>query len=70
MDTPSIADAYDRGRRDMLNALLSPNPPVAAKVADVMTDATPNPDGKLPLVVVLWITSVAEQLGIEPRAGA
>lgn len=62
---------HDRGRRDMLNALLSPNPSVAAKVAELMDEGgAPNPEGKLPFVVVLWITSVADQLGIEPKDGA
>lgn len=60
------ADAYDRGRRDMLNAILALNPAVAAKVAR-FAEREPDPEGRLPFDVVLWVTEVATQLGIEPR---
>lgn len=63
---PAIDPAYDRGRRDMLNAILALNPAVAAKVAR-FAEREPDPEGRLPFDVVLWVTEVATQLGIEPR---
>ncbi len=58
---------YDRGRRDILNALLALNPTVAERLRVLKAEGEPNPEGKLPFDVVFWVTSVAEQLGIEPR---
>jgi len=59
-------DHYDRGRRDMLNAILALNPAADALCAE-MHGRTPDPHGKLPFDVLLWVTIVAEQLGIEPK---
>lgn len=61
---------YDRGRRDMLNAILSPNPEVARKLHDIRGDEGvefTNIHGKLSFDLVFWVTAVAEQLGIEPK---
>jgi hypothetical protein len=59
-------DPYDRGRRDILNALLAPNPAIAAKIAKwAEPPHDPDPEGRLPFDVALWITEVAEQLGIK-----
>jgi hypothetical protein len=65
-------DAYDRGRRDMLNAILTLNPEVARKLHDIRGEepAFTNEHGKLPFDVVFWVTAVAEQLGIEPKEDA
>lgn len=63
-------DGYDRGRRDVLNALLALNPRVAQKLHMIGggTEHTfSNSEGKLPFDVVFWVTEVAEQLGIKPR---
>lgn len=65
--------AYDRGRRDMLNAILSPNPEVARKFHDICADEGEeftNAYGKIPFDVLIWVTAVAEQLGIEPKENA
>lgn len=64
----TAANAYDRGRRDMLNALLALNPDAAAKLA-ALHERTPDPVGRLPFDVVFWISEVAAQLEIEPRDG-
>ncbi|MBZ9922732.1 hypothetical protein LB579_34320, partial [Mesorhizobium sp. BR1-1-7] len=67
---PASAD-YDQGRRDVLNAILALNPKVAQKLHTIRggTDESfTNHDGQLPFDVVLWVTEVAEQLGIEPAA--
>jgi hypothetical protein len=56
-------DLYDRGRRDMLNAILDLNPAVSAKVAE-WAGRPPDPQGKIPWEVALWVTEVAAQLGI------
>ena len=66
----AIEDAYDRGRRDMLNAILALNPEVARKLHDIRGDEGgefTNEYGKLPFDVVFWVCAVAEQIGIEPR---
>lgn len=66
----SADDAYDRGRRDILNALLALNPKAAQKLHALNggTEETfRNHDGRLPFDVVLWVTEVAEQLGIKSR---
>lgn len=57
---------YDRGRRDMLNAILELNPAIAAKIAK-FAEREPDPAGRLPFDVVFWVTEVASQLGIEPK---
>ena len=65
-----MVDEYDRGRRDMLNALLALNPKAALAMHIIHggTEETfTNHEGKLPFDVVLWITTVASQLGIEPK---
>ncbi len=56
---------YERGRRDMLNALLALNPHVSARLAALHGRAV-DPEGRLPFDVVYWIAEVAEQLGILP----
>lgn len=58
--------AYDQGRRDLLNALLEPNPAVEAKLAK-WADKKPDPEGRIHFDVALWITEVAEQLGIKSQ---
>ena len=69
--TQKVSEAdYDRGRRDVLNAILAPNPAVAQKHHVIYggTEATfKNHQGQLPFDVVFWVCEVAEQLGIEPR---
>ncbi len=60
-----VAGGYERGRRDMLNALLAPNPIAAAKLAR-MSGVEPDIEGRLPFDVVFWVREVAEQLGIKP----
>lgn len=63
---------YDRGRRDVLNAILALNPKAAQRLHMVSggTEETfANHDGRLPFDVVFWVTEVAEQLGIEPKGG-
>ena len=60
------SDDYDRGRRDMLNAILALNPTVAAKLAR-LKEREPDPYGRLPFDVAFWVTEVAAQLGIEPK---
>lgn len=62
----AAAEAYDLGRRDVLNALLALNPAAAAKLA-ALHERKPDPDGRLPFDVLFWIAEVAAQLGIEPR---
>lgn len=69
-ETDEYDEAYDRGRRDMLNAILSPNPEVARKLHDIRGDEGvefTNIHGKLSFDLVFWVTAVAEQLGIEPK---
>lgn len=61
-----LAQARDAGMRDMLNAILALNPEVAAKVARWREPPSPpNPEGKIPFEVALWVTEVATQLGIK-----
>lgn len=60
-----VAGGYERGRRDMLNALLAPNTIAAAKLAR-MSGAEPDIEGQLPFDVVFWVSEVAEQAGIKP----
>lgn len=63
-----IAGLREQCQRDMLNAILSPNPEVAAKVARFRdAPSPPNPEGKIPFEVALWVTEVATQLGIKSR---
>jgi len=65
------AHAYDLGQRDVLNAILALNPKVAESLHRVQQPVgTPfdNVEGKLPFDVVFWVTSVAEQLNIKPKA--
>lgn len=69
--SPAVAavpanDPYDRGRRDMLNAILELNPAIGAKLA-AFSGRDADPHGRLPFDVVLWVTEVATQLGIEPK---
>jgi hypothetical protein len=59
------ATRYDQGRRDVLNAILALNPEVSALLAK-LHKRDPDPEGRLPFDVVVWVTAVAEQLGIEP----
>lgn len=61
-----FARSHDRGRRDMLNALLALNPAANAKLA-ALSGRAPDPEGRLPFDVVFWVAEIAEQLGIEPR---
>lgn len=61
---------YDRGRRDMLNALLALNPRAAQRlhiVSGGTEESFSNHEGRIPFDVVFWVTEVAEQLGIEPK---
>lgn len=61
---------YERGQRDILNALLALNPQAALElhIGHGGTEETfTNQAGKLPFDVVFWVTTVAEQLGIEPK---
>lgn len=61
------AYSYDRGRRDILNAILALNP-VAAQKRHIINGGTEetfsNHEGKLPFDVVFWVCEVAAQLGI------
>jgi hypothetical protein len=70
-DTEENEEAYDRGRRDMLNAILALNPEVARKLHDIRAEDGDEPFsnvlGQLPFDVVFWVCAVAEQLGIEPK---
>lgn len=59
-------DTYDRGRRDVLNAILALNKDAAAGLA-ALHERESDPDGKLPFDVVYWVTFVAGQLGIAER---
>lgn len=61
----ALGGSYDRGRRDMLNALLALNPYVAGRLA-LLKEEKPDPEGRLPFDVVFWVTEVAARLGIEP----
>jgi hypothetical protein len=66
-------DRYDEGRRDILNALLAPNPDIAKRRHAIEGDTEEtftNQEGKLPFDVVFWVTEVAAQLGIEPKGEA
>jgi hypothetical protein len=65
----NAAAKYDQGRRDILNAILAPNPTINAKLAK-WSEREPDPDGRLSFDVVLWVTEVAAQLGIDPRHAA
>jgi hypothetical protein len=61
---------YERGQRDMLNAILALNPKAAQRLHMVNggTEHTfTNHEGRLPFDLVFWVTEVAEQLGIEPK---
>lgn len=64
---------YDRGRRDILNAILDLNPKAAQKrhiINGGTQDTFDNHEGKLPFDVVFWVCEIASQLGIEPREEA
>lgn len=63
--TPGETD-YERGQRDMLNAILSLNPAISAKLA-AFHEREPDPEGRIPFDVALWVSEVAAQHGIEPR---
>lgn len=60
-------DTYDRGRRDVLNAILALNKDAAAGLA-ALHGREADPHGKLPFDVVYWVTFVAGQLGITERS--
>lgn len=65
-----LASLYDRGRRDMLNAILALNPDVARRYHDLCADEGAeftNGEGKIPFDVLYWVCAVAEHLGIEPK---
>lgn len=62
----TAASAYDQGRRDVLNALLALNPAASSKIA-TLHGREPDPVGRLPFDVVMWVHEVAAQLSIEPR---
>ena len=68
--TPGVTPEYDRGRRDLLNALLALNPRAAQRL-HVLRGGTEetfeNHAGQIPFDVVFWVTEVAEQLGIAPK---
>lgn len=66
---PDPGSEYDRGRRDVLNAILSINTDVGSRLSALKGNeaAADKPDGKLPFDVLFWVTSVAEQLEIEPK---
>lgn len=64
-ETDRLEKAYDHGRRDMLNALLALNPAAAAALAR-LHGRVPDPVGRLPFDVFVWVTEVALQLGIKP----
>lgn len=67
--TTPVTGEYDRGRRDVLNAILALNPKAALNLHIVNggTEETfSNTDGRLPFDVVFWVCDVADQLGIEP----
>lgn len=64
-----FADAvseYERGQRDLLNALLAPNPEVSAKFAK-MCNCDPDVHGRMTIDTAFWITEVAVQLGITSK---
>jgi hypothetical protein len=61
---------YERGQRDMLNAILALNPKAAQRLHMVgggTEETFDNHEGRLPFDLVFWVTEVAEQLGIEPK---
>jgi hypothetical protein len=61
---------YERGQRDMINALLALNPKAAQRLHMVgggTEETFDNHEGRLPFDLVFWVTEVAEQLGIEPK---
>lgn len=65
-----LEQAYDRGRRDVLNALLELNPRAAQRLHMLRggtEESLENHAGRIPFDVVFWVTEVAEQLGIEPK---
>lgn len=61
-----FVEGYDQGQRALLNALLSLNPELEKRLAD-LSEREPCPEGKLPFDAVFWVTGVAEQLDIKPR---
>jgi hypothetical protein len=65
---PPLPGDYDRGRRDMLNAILDLNPSAALArhiINGGTEDTFTNHEGKLPFDVVFWTCHVADQLGIK-----
>lgn len=76
MTTPTttpVSGEYDRGRRDVLNAILALNPKAALKrhiINGGTEDTFDNHQGQLPFDVVFWVCEVADQLGIEPKDDA
>ena len=61
-----VVSEYERGQRDLLNALLAPNPEVAAKFAK-MCNCDPDVHGRMTMDTAFWITEVAVQLGIKSK---
>lgn len=61
-------DDYTRGQRDALNAVMSLNPEAAAEVAK-WAEKEPDPQGRMPFDVALWVSRVATQLGFETLEG-
>lgn len=61
-----FVEGYDQGQRALLNTLLSLNPELEKKLADVSGREACS-EGKLPFDAVFWVTGVAEQLGIKAR---
>lgn len=59
-----IEVAYRRGQRDALSAVLALNPEAAAEVAK-WAEKEPDPHGRMPFDVALWVSRVATQLGFE-----
>lgn len=59
---------YRRGQRDALSAVLSLNPEAAAEVAK-WAEKEPDPVGRIPFDVALWVSRVATQLGFETLEG-
>lgn len=66
--SPPLPNHYEQGQRDLLNLLLTPNKAAADTVAEIMDRApATNPHGKLSFETLVWITTIAVQLGIKPK---
>lgn len=62
-----IANPYDQGRRDALDAILALNPRAAQKLHGISggTDESfTNVTGQPPFDVVFWVLEVADQMGL------